>query len=386
MAEHHKLSDLAIKAAKEPGMLNDGAGLYLRVNGTDSKSWIYRYRANGKLRDMGLGSYPAIKLASARALADEQRRKLKAGVDPIEARRAALTVAETITFAEAAKAYIAAHEPAWNGPRYAGQWRKMLKRYAEPVIGKMDVARIELGHVLRILEPIWHEKHETASRVRTRIEAILDWCKARGYREGENPAGHIKHVLPARRRTVKHYTAMPWQEMPAFMRELRTKTAMSARALEFLIYTVARTAEIRGAKWSEIDLEAAVWQVPAERMKRNRLHRVPLPREAVALLKGLPRLNEFVFPGEVAGQPIGPVAMRELLHSLRNGPTVHGMRSTFRDWVAEDTPYSERLAEVALSHLVGNETERAYQRGDLFEKRRKLMEAWASYVAPVASG
>jgi integrase len=329
---------------------------------------------------MGLGSYPAIKLASARALADVQRRKLKAGVDPIEARRAAVAErAATITFTEAARAYIAAHEPGWNGPRYALQWRKMLKRYAEPVIGKMDVARIELAHVLKILEPLWHEKRETASRLRARIKKILEWCKVCGYREGENPAVNIKHVLPMRRPPVKHYSAMPWKEMPAFMAELRTKTAMSAKALEFLIYTVARTAEIRGAKWSEIDLEAAVWQIPAERMKRNRLHRVPLTPAAVAILKALPRLNEFVFPGEVAGQPIGPVAMRELLHSMRNGPTVHGMRSTFRDWVAEDTLFSERLAEVALSHIVGSETVRAYQRGDLFEKRRVLMDAWAAY-------
>jgi integrase len=386
----HLLSDIKAKALKTKGLHNDGAGLYLKVTDAGTKSWIFRYKIGGRSRDMGLGTYPAIKLAAAREMAGEAYAKVKSGVDPIEERKQ-LTAPppkpkRVVTFDEAAERYIGAHEKSWKNDKHRQQWRNTLTTYADPVIGRKDVAAIKLDDVLQVLEPIWTDKAETASRVRGRIESVLDWAAVRGLRTGENPArwrGHLKHLLPARnkKRTVRHHPALPWRELPAFMAELRANNSIPARALEFTILTAARTSETTDVTWPEIDKDGAAWIVPAERMKAGVLHRVPLTAAALAVLDGLPRIegDAHVFAGARKGRPLSNMAMLELLRGMRPGLTVHGFRSTFRDWAAEGTNFPRELAESALAHVVGNEVERAYQRGDLFDKRRKLMQAWAEF-------
>lgn len=385
----NRLSDIKVKALKAEGMNADGNGLYLRVTASGSKGWIFRYKRAGRSRDMGLGSYPGISLAHARDMAGDARALVSRGLDPIEERKAKVAPpapVHIVDFDEAARRYIAANEPSWRSVKHRQQWVTSLATYASPVIGSKDVAVISDDDVLRILEPIWHAKPETANRVRTRVENVLDWAKARNLRQGENPArwrGHLKHLLPSRKKlaAVRHHAALPWREMPEFMAELRADGSQSSLALRFIILTCVRREEAMEAVWPEINIAERVWTIPPERMKAGLMHRVPLSDAALDVLGKLIRVdgNPYLFPGARPMRPLRITAGWQLLRDMRPGLTVHGCRSSFRDWIAEATNFPRELAEVALAHIVGNETERAYQRGDLFEKRRKLMHAWADF-------
>lgn len=375
-------------------MYSDGAGLYLQVTGAGAKSWIYRFSLAGKAREMGLGSLAAVSLSEARIKASECRRLREEGVDPIEARKArrlhaALDAAKTLTFKEAAASYIASHRMGWRNAKHAGQWENTLSTYAEPVIGALSIQSIDTTLVLKVLEPIWKAKSETASRLRGRIEAILDWAKVRGLRQGENPArwrGHLDHLLPARSkvRRVKHHAALPYSELPNFILQLRAQERVAARALEFTILTAARTGDTIGAVWDEFSASDNLWIVPAERMKAGKEHRVPLSARALAILSEAESARtsacNYLFPGGKAGKPLSNMAMTEVLRRMGRGDiTVHGFRSTFRDWAAERTDFPSEVVEMALAHAVGNKVEAAYRRGDLFEKRHRLMTEWAAY-------
>lgn len=390
------LTPLTVKNAK-PGRHADGGGLHLLVKESGARSWVYRFMLNGRSRDVGLGAAAgpdAVSLADARDKAASLRLKVKAGIDPIEERDreaaqalAAVQAAKVagITFKAAAEAYIAANEDGWRNPKHRQQWTSTLATYVYPVIGDLPVAEVDTPHVLSILEPIWKTKAETASRIRGRIETILDSAKARGYRKGENPArwrGHIALILPPRTKLARgHHKAMPYDAIPEFMDRLRTREAMAALALEFTILTAARTGEVIGADWSEVDLERAVWTVPAERMKAGRPHRVPLSPRAVEILEAVQPLDSrWLFPSDRGGTLSG-MAMSMLLRRMKIDSTVHGFRSAFRDWSAESTGYAHEVCEMALAHVIGNKAEAAYRRGDLFEKRRRLMDDWASYCA-----
>ena len=389
-----KLTALKVGRALPAGMYADGAGLYLQVTGTGAKSWIYRYSIRGKAREMGLGSLSAVSLADARTRAAACRALRQDGVDPIEARKAdraqaALDDAKAITFKEAAQRYIAAHRAGWKNPKHAPLWENTLVAYAEPVIGKISVQAVDTGLVLKVLEPIWRTKPETAGRVRGRIEVILDWAKSRGLRQGENPArwrGHLQYQLPARSkvRRVKHHPALPYAELPGFMAKLREQEGVGARALEFTILTAARTGEIIGAKRNEANTAEKLWTVPAERMKAGKEHRVPLSGRALTILRDVTALqtgdDAFIFGGGKQGKPLSNMTMAAVLHRMGYANvTVHGFRSTFRDWAAERTNFPNEVVEMALAHAVSNRVEAAYRRGDLFEKRRRLMAEWSTF-------
>lgn len=390
----NKLSAAGVAKERAPGLYGDGGGLYLQVAKGGSKSWIFRFMIAGKARYMGLGSIDTFSLREARERAKEARKLVADGIDPIDTRREMIAAARAddaklVSFSEAAKRYIKAHEAGWKNAKHADQWRNTLATYADPVIGPLSVAKIDTGHIMQIIEPIWTGKTETASRVRGRIEAVLNWATARRYRSGDNPArwrGHLDKLLPAPSRVAKirHHPAMPYTDLPAFMQRLRALNSISANALEFTILTAVRTSEAIGATESEFDLEAKVWTIPAERMKANRPHRVPLSDRALEILKTTPREANslYVFPGAKRGKPLSNMAMLELLQGLEGaeGLTVHGFRSTFRDWAAEQSRFPREIAEAALAHVVKDKTEAAYQRGDLLEKRRKLMAAWAGFA------
>ena len=382
------LSSATVAKLKKQGRYAVGDGVYLQISESNTRAWLLRYTLNGRARHMGLGPYSLITLAEARAKARDARRLLLDKIDPLEARRAAhrqrlLETARGKTFKDCAEAYIAAHEAGWRDPRSQKQWVQSLTAYVYPHIGELSVADIDTGIVVSVLEQIWKTKPETASRVRGRIEAVLDWAKVRGLRSGENPArwrGHLDHLLPARRkmRRVEHFAAMPYAEVADFVAELRRKQEVSATALEFLILTAARSAEVLGARWDEIDGD--VWTVPAERMKSGKEHRVPLSGRAVVILESLARKGDFIFIDPRTGSASSAHALNRALHRMGRGDvTVHGFRSTFRDWAAETTAYPNHVVEMALAHAVGNGVEAAYRRGDLFEKRRELMQAWAHY-------
>jgi integrase len=348
---------------------------------------------------MGLGSLSAISLADARSKAAECRRLCQDGIDPIEERkaqrqRAALDAAKTLTFKEACASYIASHKGGWRNEKHASQWENTLATYAEPVLGRLSIQAIDTGLVLKVLQRIWKAKPETASRVRGRIEAILDWAKVQELRQGENPArwrGHLDHLLPpkAKVRRVKHHAALPYAELPDFVANLRTQEGVAARALEFTILTAARTGDTIGAVWDEVNTSDKVWTVPADRMQAGKEHRVPLSSRALAILRDEHevRSSDYVFPGGKAGKPLSNMAMTETLRRMERGDiTVHGFRSTFRDWAAERTNFPSEVVEMALTHAVGDKVEAAYRRGDLFEKRRRLMAEWASFCnTPAAS-
>jgi integrase len=388
------LSAVKVRNLKGPGYFADGGSLYHRVAPGGSRGWIFRYTMTGKTRDMGLGPYPQITLADARVHARECRALLQRGIDPIDQRRAQrasgrVAEAKTATFEECARGYIVDHEAAWANAKHRAQWSSTLAAYASPHFGKLPVAAIDDGLVLQALRPIWKDKPETASRVRGRIEAVLDWARVHGYRSGENPArwkGHLDHILPARSKLAKtkHHAALPYTEVGAFLEVLRECTDLSARALELAILTATRTNEVIGARWDEVDFTAMTWTIPAERMKGRKEHRVPLSAPAVALLERLheSRIGEFVFPGSKPGRALSRMALPMLLRRLGRGDiTVHGFRSTFRDWAGEVTSFPNHVVEMALAHAVPSAVEKAYRRGDLLAKRQQLMEAWAQFCS-----
>jgi integrase len=359
-----------------------------------NRSWIFRFTRDGRTRDMGLGALHTVSLSEARTAATECRKQLQADIDPIEHRRALraakrLEASKAVTFDQCATSYIAAHRDGWKNAKHASQWQNTLDQYASPVIGKLPVASVDTGHILKILEPIWKDKSETASRLRGRVENILDWATVRGYRQGENPArwrGHLDKTLPKRSKVqaVAHHSALPYEQIGAFMASASERSDLSARALEMLILTATRTGEVIGAKWSEFDFEAASWTIPSERMKAKREHRVPLSKPVVRLLENLPRIDgsDFLFPGLRPDRHMSNMACLTLLRRMgRKDITVHGFRSTFRDWAAEQTAYPREVAERALAHTIKDKAEAAYQRRDLFQKRQKLMQAWAAYCA-----
>jgi len=389
-----RLDTLSLGKAKPPGLYPDGKGLYLRVSTAKTKSWVFRYMLDGRARYMGLGSVDDVTLAEARDKRDEARKGLKnERIDPIDAKRAKaaqerLEKAKAVTFKDAAGRYIKAHGPGWKNAKHAAQWTATLETYAYPVIGELPVQAVDTALVTQILEPIWTTKNETASRVRGRIEAVLDWARARGFREGENPArwrGHLDHLLVDRNRLARgHHAALPFAEIGDFMALLRAREGVSAKALEFTILTAARTSEALGARWNEIDFDAKVWTVPAERMKAKRDHRVPLSAAALAILTPLSeaRSGEFVFPGAKKDQGLSNMALLTVLRRMERGDlTAHGFRSTFRDWAAERTNYPRDVAEMALAHAIADKVEAAYRRGDLFDKRRGLMDAWGTFTS-----
>jgi integrase len=390
-----QLTARKVVGAKQPGYYGDGAGLYLQVSKYGTRSWVFRYMLGGRLREMGLCSANIITLKLARELVRECREQLIKGNDPIEVRRAKRDAARVkeagrITFQQAAEQYISAHSSSWKNGKHRDQWKATLETYAYPVMGKLPVDAIDLPHVLKVLEPIWTTKTETASRLRGRIERILSWATVRKYRKGENPArwtGHLDEMLPSRQklRKARHHPAMPFAELPAFMEQLRQTKVVSARALEFTILTAARTSEVIGAKWSEIT--DGMWTIPGERMKGGKEHTIPLSKRAVEMLKALPREAEYVFPGGRAGSPLSNMAMLELLRGMRgHGLTVHGFRSTFRDWAGDQTNFAREVIEAALAHRLKDKAEAAYRRSDALEKRRRLMEAWARYCSSAANG
>jgi integrase len=390
----NRLSHRKVETLKEPGMHSDGGGLYLQVtqgsDGTPRKSWLFRYAVGGRERQMGLGPLGDVSLAEAREFAVAAREQRRAGKDPISERQAlraenARQAAKTISFDECAKAYIASHQAGWRNVKHASQWTNTIDTYCSP-FGRLPVQAVDVTMVLKALEPIWTTKPETASRVRGRIERILDWAKVRGYRDGDNPArwrGHLDHLLPARGkvRRIEHHAALPYAELPAFLAALRTREAIAARALEFAILTAARTGEVIGARWDEMNLEGRIWVVHAERMKAGREHRVPLSDRALKILEDMKKVQtcEYVFPGD-RRTTLSNMAFLMLLRRMERADiTAHGFRSTFRDWVEEQTDTPRAVAEMALAHTIGSAVEAAYRRGDLFEKRRALMSKWADY-------
>jgi integrase len=398
-----RLSALKVERVKKPGMYADGGGLYLRVTPEGAKNWVLRYMLDRRPHWMGLGPLALYGLQEARARALDARRKRHDGIDPIEARRAdrarqRLDAAKAITFKECAEAYIASHRAGWRNEKHKYQWSQTLAQFVYPEIGSLPVQAIDTALVLKALEPIWTTKPETASRVRQRIENILDSAKARGYREGENPArwrGHLDKVLPARSRVreVEHLAALPYEELPAFLVNLRTREAVAARALEFLILTAARTGEVIGARWNEIDVADKTWTVPADRMKARREHRVPLSARALAILQEMQAVRQgdddkaYVFPGPRRGKPLSNMAFLMLLRRMAlKDLTVHGFRATFKTWASECTSFQNEIAEAALAHIIGDKVEQAYRRGDMFEKRRRLMQQWAAFCATATTG
>jgi integrase len=396
MAKHDTTRDRlkAVALAKLPvGFHHDGGGLYLDVR-AGSRVWVLRYTRHGRQRTMGLGPLHLRSLAEARVKATEAKKLLLDGIDPLDQRVAQRTAqqvsaATTITFKDAAEKYIAAQSAGWRGGRSLGQWQHSLGAYAYPVLGGLPVAAIDVGLVMRVVEPLWTSKTTTASRVRQRIEAVLGWATVHGYRSGDNPArwsNHLDKLLPAKGKVapVEHFGALPYAEITGFMATLREREGVAARCLEFAILTAARRAEVLGARWSEIDIAERVWIIPASRMKAGKEHRVPLSDTALAVLGEPGETEAHVFPGRSG--PLGHTTLFALLQRMGRGDlTTHGFRSSFRDWAAERTNFPREVAELALAHTVGDATERAYQRGDLFQKRRGLMDAWAQFCEPAGA-
>lgn len=395
----NKLSARAVESVSKRGRYSDGGGLVLQISKWGTKSWIFRYERDGRDRHMGLGPLVDLSLLEAREKAARCRKLLLDGIDPQEARAAerqerAEEIARSVPFEECGELYLAAYEPTWRNPKHRAQWRSTLKTYVYPVIGKLPASAVDTTLVMKILEPIWHAKPETAGRVRGRIESIWDWAKGRGYCVGENPArwkGHLEHQLPKRSkvRRVRHHPALPYADLPAFMAELRTREGQSARALEFTILTAARTGAVIGGLLSEVDFKAKIWTVPPERAGTKivgedaKPRRVPLCDRAIWLLENAERDegNPHLFAGAEPGDALSNMAMLELMREMRPGYVPHGFRSTFKDWCSETTNYPSEVSEAALWHAVADKVEAAYRRGELFKKRQRLMDEWARYCA-----
>jgi len=389
-----KLTALAISRLVTKGYYGDGDGLWLQVTASGARSWVYRYRAGGRTREMGLGSAKVVSLARAREKAGAAARQRADGIDPLEHRQmirrtAEIARARLVTFRSAAESYIAGKSGAWRNDKHRAQWASTLETYVYPTIGSFPVQEIDTGLVLKVLEPIWTSKPETASRVRGRIEVILDAAKVRGQRDGENPArwrGHLDKLLTPKSKlqSVRHHPALPFVELPGFMRQLESASGAASLALRFAILTAARTSEVIGARWSEVDMANGIWTVPAGRMKAGREHRIPLSAPAKALLAACnPKEvspDDFCFAGGSPGRGLSNMAMLKVLMRLKRADlTVHGFRSTFRDWAAETTQHPGEVVEMALAHIVSSKVEAAYRRGDLMEKRRRLMEDWSQF-------
>jgi integrase len=385
----HKLTDSKIRSLTKPGVYGDGDGLYLRVQPSGSRSWSFIWRRYGARREIGLGPFGSgarhVSLATARAKAEEARAIIGAGGDPktdMAERKAAVAV---VTFGKVADEYIETMKPKWRGRSTLAAWERFAQTYAS-AIRKVPVDKLSTDDVVRVLRPLWHDKIETATKVRERIKLVLDHAKARGLRSGDNVAewrGHLNQILPTHSKLARtHHAAMPYADVPAFLNRLRDAGGVGARALGFCILTAVRSGEARGARWSEIDLDAAVWTIPPTRMKSEKPHRVPLSDRAMEIVQEMKvtALNDLVFPGQRDDRPLSDMTLLKALKLAGGGEyTVHGFRSSFRTWVAEETNFQRELAEMALAHAVGDETERAYQRGDALEKRRELMDAWAKY-------
>jgi integrase len=390
----NKLSARAVETLKPPGRYSDGGNLYLSISANGGRRWVFLYRFRGKQREMGLGSASraGTSLARARELAAEARIALADGIDPLEARHARIQAERMIpNFGECADTYIEMHRHSWRHEKHLAQWRMTLTTYCAP-IRAMPVDKIDTAAVLKVVQPIWERLPETAKRLRGRIENVLDAAAVRGFRTGENPArwrGHLQNVLAKPKvLTHGHYAALAYEKLPDFVAQLRAQHSVAARALEFAILTACRSCEVRNARWDEIDLDKAIWIIPAHRMKAGKEHRVPLSDRAVFLLATLreTRTSDFVFPGKDSDKPLSERAMAMQLPRMKaDDITVHGFRSTFRDWASETTSFPHEVCEQALAHAIGNKVEAAYRRGDLFDKRRKLMGAWASYCEPKAS-
>ena len=388
----HRLSSRKVETAKT-GKYEDGGGLRLVVSNGGARKWVLRFTINGKRREMGLGSFPDVGLAEARDKAGVYRKQAKDGIDPIEARQ--VEPEKIPTFTTCAARYIRAHRRGWKNAKHARQWVRTLKAYARPEIGSKKVDSICTEDILAILSPIWTNKTETAKRVQGRIENILDYASAHKYRDPLNPArwrGHLDKLLPrpSRVKKVTHHPAMPHTEVPSFILELDDNDSVSAKALEFLILTATRTSEVLKARWQEIDLKTAVWTIPAKRMKGRREHRVPLSDAALRVLNALPRVddNSYIFPGFRQGRPLSNMALLQLMRGMgygvngnRGAYVPHGFRSSFRDWSGEVSSFPRDVAEMALAHVIENKVEAAYRRGDLFNKRRNMMQEWAVYLA-----
>jgi integrase len=382
-----KLTARKVETAK-PGKYSDGGNLYLIVSETGARKWVLRFTWRGRAKEMGLGSASSVPLADAREKAASARRKIARGLNPIDERKRDGGIP---TFGEMADDVREALSAGFRNEKHKVQWKMTLETYAAPLRGKA-VDTITTEDVLAVLKPIWTTKAETASRLRGRIEKVLDAAKAKGYREGENPArwrGHLDHLLPKPSKLARgHHAAMPYEEVAAFVGQLREREATAALALEFCILTAARSGEVLGARWSEIDFEKKIWMVPANRMKAGREHRVPLSARAVSILKQLAKIKagDFVFPGQARNKPLSNMAMEMVLRRMKvENVTVHGFRSSFRDWAGNVSSFPREVVETALAHVIGDKAEQAYRRGDALEKRRLLMEAWAGYCEPKAA-
>ncbi len=398
MAGSELLSAMKVANLSTPGKYSDGRGLYLQITKQGVKSWIFRYERNGVRRYMGLGPVYRVSLAQAREEARKARLLFQQGIDPLEDRAEKEALSRAVqasnkTFMECVTDYIEGHKDAWRSEKHCKQWEATLLEYACPHFGKLNVRLIGTPHVLAALEPIWKKKTETASRLRERIERVLSWAATRGYRDGENPArwhGHLQELLPhpSKIKKVQHHPSLPYQEMREFYRALQFQRGVAARALQFAILTASRTGEVLFAQWKEIDIEAQTWVIPPERMKAGKEHRIPLTEEALELLKLFLGMDgTWVFPGAKEASPLSNMAMLNVLKKMqRSDLTVHGFRSTFRVWAAERTDYKKEIAELALAHSVGSAVEEAYQRSDLFERRRALMHDWAKWCHPLEGG
>lgn len=383
----NKLNALEIKALSDRGRYGDGGGLWLNVMNRDSKAWVFRWTKRGHVREIGLGPFPAITLASARSKAFGYREMIAEGLDPkIEREKL-----DGRTFGNAADAYFESMKSRWTNAKTRWQWEITLKDRCAAIRNR-PVADIDTNDVLRVLKQHWAKTPETASRYRTRIESVLDFAKAKGWRDGENPArwrGHLSNILPKPDNKKTNHPALPYDDVPAFLIDLQEREALAAIALQLLILTATRTSEVLKAKWDEFDLENKIWAIPAERMKMKEPHRIPLSDTATELLEKLHplRISEYVFPGQKQGKPLSNLAMEMMLRRMkRKDITVHGFRSTFRDWCGDKTNFPREIAEAALAHKVGSEVERAYRRSDALEKRRLLMQAWADYCTGSQKG
>jgi len=412
MSKAQNLTAMGVKKLTDPGIYGDGAGLSLKVTKTGSKSWIFRYMLDGKQTWMGLGAYPEVSLAEARERAADHNKSKRAGLDPLKVKqdRSAAVRAErtkaVITFDKCAEKYIEAFSPSWKNAKHADQWRNTIKTYASPTIGGIDITKIEVHHIVDVLKPIWHTKAETAGRLRGRLERIIGWATAQKYRKGENPArlqDNLEHLLPSQSRQsrIVNHPALHYNEIAGFMSLLSQVEGVSARAVEFAILTGARSGEVRGATWGEINETTGFWTVPSSRMKAQKEHIVPLTSRALEIIVEMKRIkrSDLVFNGRDEGKQLSDMSLTAVLRRMHQDSldnegagwmdrkigrviTVHGFRSSFRDWVADTTEYPGEMAEIALAHTVGNKVEAAYRRGNMLEKRRGLMQAWADHCCP----